>query len=142
MDLHFAFRGDPSGDSRVGTDEGTVFKTLAAHGIVAVPASTNDVGVRRAALERPLTRMVAGGPGILFSPRCKTLRKGLKGGFQYKRVQVRGERYQDKPDKGPYSHICEAAEYALMDAGEHTIVNTSRVQQHTMPVVPKGAITI
>jgi hypothetical protein len=143
--LEFIFRGDPSGDNRSGTDERTVFQTLAANGVIALPASTNDTGTRRAALERPLTRMVNGQPGILFSPLCKTLRKGLKGGFQYKRVRVSGsERFQDKPDKGMYSHICEAQEYALMDAGEHAVVNSRPVQQFASrgPVVPTGSVTI
>jgi hypothetical protein len=142
-DLEFLFRGDPSGDNRSQTDERTVFQTLAVNGIIAVPASTNDVGIRRAALERPLTRMVAGGPGILLSPKCKMLRKGLKGGFQYKRVRVAGsDRYQDKPDKNIYSHVCEAAEYGLMDAGEHAVVNAPMVQNRRAPVIPVGAVTI
>jgi hypothetical protein len=143
--LEFVFRGDRSGDNRSQTDERTVFQTLAANGVVAIPSSTNDVATRRAALERPLTRMVGGQPGILFSPACKFLRKGLKGGFQYRRVKVSGtERYQDKPDKDIYSHICEAQEYALMDAGEHAVVNSKPVQQFASrgPVVPTGAITI
>jgi hypothetical protein len=143
--MEFRFRGDPSGDNRVQTDERTVFQTLNVNGIPAIPASTNDVTVRRAALERPLTRMVQGLPGVLISPRCKKLRKGLKGGFQYKRKRVAGsDRYEDKPDKNEYSHVCEAAEYGLMDAGEHAVVNSQPVQQMATrgPVIPRGAITI
>lgn len=145
QELQFVFRGDPSGDLRSQSDEKTVFQVLRANGIMAVAASSNDPAIRRAALERPLTRMVGGGPGILFSPKCKTLRKGLKGGFQYRRVKVAGtERYQDKPDKSSYSHVCEAQEYGLMDGGEHSVINTGAVQAAAMrgPVVPKGAITI
>ncbi len=143
--MQFTFRGDPSGDIRAGTDERTVFMVLAANGIQAIPASTNDTTVRRAALERPLTRMVAGQPGALFSPLCKNLRKGLKGGWQYRRIKVSGaDRYQDAPDKGPYSHVCEAAEYGLMDAGEHAVVNTPMTQKFAArgPVIPAGSVTV
>jgi hypothetical protein len=46
-------------------------------------------------------------------------RKGLMGGFKYKRVQVIGdEKFSDEPDKNIYSHICEAGEYGLQGAGE------------------------
>ena len=46
------------------------------------------------------------------------IRKGLQGGFCYKRVQVNGERYSDEPDKNEYSHPVEALEYALQGEGE------------------------
>lgn len=141
--LEFVFRGDPSGDQRVGTDEQTVFQVLRANGIPALPCSTNDPTVRRDALDRPLMRMVNGGPGILISPKCKVLRKGLKGGFQYKRVKVSGgDRYVDKPDKNRFSHVCEAAEYALMDAGEHAVVNSAQAKLFPRgPVQPVGAMS-
>ena len=46
------------------------------------------------------------------------IRKGLQGGFCYRRVQVSGERYTDEPDKNEYSHPVEALEYALQGEGE------------------------
>ena len=58
-----------------------------------------------------------GKPALIVSPKCKMLRKGMAGGFCYKRVQVSGEKYADKPDKGIYSHIVEAAEYLLQGQG-------------------------
>jgi hypothetical protein len=118
-------RGDPSGDQRAATDEKTVFQVVRAGGVNVLPASTNDVSLRRAALERPLTRMVGGKPGILISPNCTVLRKALAGAFRYRRVQIAGEeRYRDEPDKvHPYSDIVEALEYGLIDAGEKATVN-------------------
>ena len=140
--LRFIFRGDPAGDDRAGTDSQTVFQTLRLNGIPALPASTNDPAIRRDALTRPLTRMVNGGPGLLVSPRCKILRKGLAGGFQYKRVQVKGdERFQNKPDKNFFSHVVEAAEYGLMDAGEHSISDATAlgvIKMPNRPVQPIG----
>lgn len=138
--LKFSFRGDPSGDERsTGDANSTVFKVLAANGVVALPASTNDPAVRREALTRPLTRMVDGGPAILLDPSCKVLNKALAGGFCYRRVKVAGdERYTDKPDKNRFSHVAEAAEYCLMDAGEHAVVNVRgarKMPDH--PVTPR-----
>ena len=60
-----------------------------------------------------------GKPAFMISPKCKTWRKGLAGGFCYKRKQVAGdEKYHDEPDKNKYSHICEAGEYGMMAGGE------------------------
>lgn len=141
-DLQFQFRGDPSGDNRAQTDEQTVFQVMRTNGVPAFPSSTNDVEIRRNALTRPLTRMVDGGPGIVFSPSCKILRKGLAGGFHYARVKVAGheERFHDKPVKDFYSHVCEALEYGLMDAGEHAVVNSGNGQQFpNRPITPRGS---
>jgi hypothetical protein len=135
--LEFVFRGDPSGDSRSATDEETYFSVLRANGIPAQPASTNDPTIRRDALTRPLTRMVDGGPGILLSPKMKLFRKALKGAWCYRRVKITGtDRFKDEADKDTFSHIGEAGEYALLDAGEHSIVNSSQAKHF-----PRGPVT-
>lgn len=112
--------GDPSGNQAQGGDESerTVFQLLAAHGVEAEPAHTNDPTLRREAFSKPLRTLIDGEPGLLLHPDCKTWRKGLSGGFCYKRIQVSGDaRYRDVPDKNGYSHICEAGEYLMMGAG-------------------------
>ena len=118
--FEFVVGGDPAGSDEVQTDERTCFQILNAEGIPAVPAyHNNDTTIRRDALREPLSRLIDGKPGMLISPNCKMLRKGLKGGFCYKRIQVAGdERFQDKPEKNQYSHVCEAAEYMALVAGE------------------------
>ena len=56
---------------------------------------------------------------MLVDPKCKVLIRGMAGEYEFKRIQVAGsERYHDKPDKGPTSHVCEASHYMLMGAGE------------------------
>lgn len=139
-DLTWVFRGDPSGDDRVETNKGTAFMTLRLNGVPAMPASTNDTQIRRSALDRPLTRTVAGGlPGFRISPRCRVLRKALSGGWCYKRIQISAgeERYREVADKNKFSHIGESAEYALMDGGEHAVINAPRVTQLQPPVTLK-----
>lgn len=113
--------GDPSGDSRAQTDERTPFDILNAHGIEAHPAPTNDPVVRREALASALNRRVD--IGFQISPRCAVARKGLAGGYAYRRLQIAGQdRYVDKPIKNRFSHICEAFEYAMIGAGEGDMV--------------------
>ena len=135
-DLQFRFRGDPAGNQK-DRSETTYFLALSAAGIVCLPASSNDPTKRRAALERPLSRLVNGKPGIVFSPRCNVLRKGLAGAWHYKRVVVSGaERFRDEADKSSFSHVCEAAEYALMDAGENAVVNGQNAAVRNFPTRP------
>jgi hypothetical protein len=63
--------------------------------------------------------MIDGRPGFMLSPRCRMLRKALKGGYCYKRVQVVGDdRFHEKPDKNRYSHVAEGCEYMVLGAGE------------------------
>ena len=120
--------GDPAGDIRAQTDETTPFQILKANEIPAKPAPTNDFIKRRESVAQPLSRLIDGQPGLLIHPQCKMLRKGMAGGYNYKRVQVTGEeRYRDVPDKGMYSHVCEAGQYMLVGAGEaRTLVKRDR----------------
>lgn len=116
--------GDPAGDGRSQVDERTAYDALAAAGVPATPAPTNDFVVRREAVARALGRLIDGEPGLLISPECKVAIKGMAGGYRYKRVQVSGdERYHDKPDKNQYSHVCEAGQYMMVGAGEEIALN-------------------
>lgn len=112
--------GDPAGDHKGQAVETTPMQVLNAAGIPCQPCFTNETIIRRAAIANPLTRLaVDGKPALLVSPKARTIRKGLKGGFCYRRVQVAGEaRYTDEPDKNRFSHPVEAAEYGLLGAGE------------------------
>ncbi len=112
--------GDPAGNQKAQTDERTCFQIMNAVGVSIVSAMpNNDDVIRREAVSGPLRRMIDGKPGFLISPKCKILRKGLAGGYSFKRVQVSGdERFKDKPDKNKYSHPVEALEYGLVGLGE------------------------
>ena len=111
--------GDPAGLARAQTDERTPFDILRGAGLHARPAPTNDPLLRREAVAAALSRTVDGLPGLLLSPRCATLRKGMAGAWHYRRLQVAGEaRFVDAPDKNRFSHVCEAAQYLMIGAGE------------------------
>jgi hypothetical protein len=112
--------GDPAGRQRSQVDERAALSVLRQHTSINFRAApSNDYGLRREAVAAVLNRLVDGQPGLLVSPACKTARKGMAGGYCYRRVQVAGDaRYVDKPDKNIYSHVCEAAQYMMLGAGE------------------------
>lgn len=111
--------GDPAGDQRAQTDERTPFDILATNGLSAEPADTNDPLIRIEAVAQQLSRMTMDGkPRLIISPTCKKLRKAMAGGYCYRRVQVAGDdKYHDKPDKNMSSHIADALQYCVLDAG-------------------------
>jgi hypothetical protein len=118
-DIPVRFWGDPAGEQRAQTDETTPFQILAACGINASPAPTNDATLRREAIADRLLRLAMGRPALLISPTCKTLRRGMMGGYKYRRLRVSGdERFADVPEKNSYSHVCEALQYAAIGEGE------------------------
>jgi len=112
--------GDPAGDHRAQTDEMTPFRLLDNMGVPALPApGENDLTMRIEAVDSILSRMIDGMPGVLISPNCRILISGLEGKYQYKRRRTAdGVKYDPKPDKNHYSHICEAFQYAALGAGE------------------------
>lgn len=111
---------DPAGESQGQATNDTPRQVVVAAGIPVLPAPTNDPILRRAAVSRPLQRLCGDGrPALLISPKAKRLRKGLAGGWCYRRLKVAGqERYTDQPDKNSFSHICEALEYLMLGMGE------------------------
>jgi hypothetical protein len=62
--------------------------------------------------------VLTGDSGILIDPKCNNLIKGFDGGYHYRRMQVSGERYDDKPNKNRFSHVHDALQYMLLGAGE------------------------
>lgn len=116
---------DPKGEDRAQTDEVTPFEILWNQGLEAWPTYTNDFTIRREAVADYMQRLdFRGQPAFLIGPKAKMARKACSGGYKYKRLQVSGvERYQDKPDKGRYSHIGDAIQYMFLGAvgGERVI---------------------
>jgi len=111
--------GDPSGDNKNQSNSETPFQIMRAAGIPCYPTESNDPLKRRAALEVPMKEMCMDGkPRFVVLPKASMIRKGLQGGFCYRRVQTSGERYADQPDKNEYSHPVEALEYGLQGEGE------------------------
>ena len=125
--------GDPAGDFRAQTDESTPFHILRGAGLRAFPAPSNSVDLRLESVASQLQKMVDGKAAFMIDPRCQQLIKGFEGGYQYRRMEVSGERYADKPDKNMYSHVHDALQYMMLGAGEGRALMNS--QAPARPVV-------
>lgn len=110
--------GDPQGVERAATDERTCFQALKEKGfnIIPAPIAGNSFAARKLALDGYLNRMIGGEPGLLVSSKCKMIRAGLAGKYRFARVRMAGESgvFRDKPVKNPYSHLCDALQYAAI----------------------------
>ena len=59
-----------------------------------------------------LRMAVQGGPGLLVDPGCHRLIGGFQGGYYYQRVGSAEGQIRAIPNKGSYSHIHDALQYA------------------------------
>ncbi len=116
---HCKFWGDPAGEQRVQTDEMTPIRMMRTEGIPIRPAPTNDFALRKGSVENVMAGLVDGRPRFMIDRyRCPVLFSACKGGYQYRRLQTREEKYGTEPDKNRYSHPAEALQYLLVGEGE------------------------
>ena len=137
---NFIIFGDPAGDHRAQTDESTPFQILRGRGISARPAPSNDVTLRLESVNATLSRMIDGDSGMLIDPKCVNIIKGFDGGYHYRRMQVSGERYDEKPNKNRFSHIHDALQYMLLGAGEGRALTIG--QKTAKPRVAKKSFNV
>lgn len=116
--------GDPSGDFRSPNSDDTCIDLMNQYTPWKwKPASTNDLTLRLEVVKNTLNRMVDGKPAFNLSPKCKMLRKGFGGSYQYKLIKGGdGTRTHHQPDKNKYSHPHDALQYLLLGGGESDIV--------------------
>jgi hypothetical protein len=137
--------GDPAGNTRMQTDEQTVFQVINAQlsnarlPLYSLGAPSNDFMLRREAIGKACQRMIDGKPGFLVSPDLTVARKGLRGAYCFKRMKVVGdEKYHDVPDKNKYSHVVEAGGYGMMGAGEGVSLITPDAPQRPIEMPMMG----
>lgn len=114
--------GDPAGMNKSSLGDTTAFQVInKATGLNFQPApglNNNDIMLRVASVSNPMRGLSKGGPTFQISPKCTMTRKGLAGGYCYKRKAVVGsEQYHDVPDKNKYSHPCDAGQYLNIGMG-------------------------
>lgn len=111
--------GDPAGAAAMPDDiESSVFRIMAAEGVIAVKAETNDFQLRISAVDQGLTCIIDGEPGMVIDNKAQELRKGCAGGYHFRKIQVAGEeRFDLKPYKNMSSHVCEALQYLCLGLG-------------------------
>lgn len=111
--------GDPAGNQRsamsADKDEKTCFDILRGKGIAIQPSEQN-LTIRIESVKKPLSTLHRGKPQLQLHSRCKMVRKGFQGRYQYKRLKISGteERFHDQPDKNQYSHPHDAVQYVAV----------------------------
>lgn len=105
---------DPAGMARE-SDERNVKDMLEVEGFSVIPASTNSITARIAAVEHFFTRTVDGKSGVLIDPACNELIVGFQSKYRYK-LKSNGET-EDKPAKNhPWADIQDAYQYLALHA--------------------------
>lgn len=113
----FEVYGDPAGRAKSGNDENSPLGILNdEYKLMAYPTATNDPIRRWEAVNTFLTGSIDGKPALELSPDCTALRKGFNGGYQFRRLNVSGEKFTDKADKNEWSHIHDACQYLAQGA--------------------------
>ena len=112
--------GDPAGNAKDSIYETNSFDILHENGFAAIPAPTNEIGKRLAAVDRFLLEHRQGEPALVFDEEhCPMLVRAMDGGYRYAKTR-QGVR-KPTPDKtnGPWSHIADALQYACLgNSGE------------------------
>lgn len=108
--------GDPSGVARsaasAASDEASCFDIAAGLGI-SMQGGDQALRIRLDSVAYALSLLENGRPKLVVHPRCRKLRKGYQGQYQYRKIQIAGveNRYKEEPDKNEYSHIHDANQY-------------------------------
>lgn len=131
--------GDPAGVSRAQTDERSCFDILQAAGFKTVPARTNSIVARLAAVDAYLSRQVEGGPAALIDPGAVPLIRALRGGYRYK-LKKQGE-YEVTPEKNEHSHIADAHQYACLHAEASNGADFNSVTKREVKKIRSGGWT-
>lgn len=115
-----ALWGDPAGRTKDGIFETVAFDHLLQKGWPALPAPSNNIGIRIDAIKAPMGRLIDGQPGFIVNRRCSKLIKGLSGAWFFRRMATKGPaKYSETPDKShPFSDVCDGLGYGLSGGGE------------------------
>lgn len=109
--------GDPAGKAKSGNDENSPLGILNdEYNLTAYPTATNDPLRRWEAVNSFLLSEIDGKPAFEIGSDCTVLKKGFNGGYQFRRLNVSGEKYADKADKNEYSHPHDGLQYLCQGA--------------------------
>jgi hypothetical protein len=107
---------DPAAFQRAQTDERTVADIYKAEGFKVIPARTNAIAARIAAVESYLTRTVDGKPCMLIDKTsASSLVLALRSKYRYK-INTKGQREETPEKSHPHSDLCDAMQYVSMHA--------------------------
>lgn len=133
--------GDPAGTHRNEImEEMSCIGELCQLGINTIPAETNDIAPRLAAVRYFLNKMIDGKPAFIMDrKKCPVSYKGFLKEYYYQRLAVAGEeRYKDKPHKNMASHPMDAIQYPCLHLASDRIaiekISTNKVVDLWNPV--------
>lgn len=107
---------DPAAYQRAQTDERSVADIYRTERFGVKRARTNALAARLSAVDKYLTSMVEGKPGILLCPEgAAPLISALAGKYRYK-VSTKGETDETPEKNHPWSDICDGLQYLCMEA--------------------------
>jgi hypothetical protein len=111
-DTEFIDTGDPAGENLSETDEKTCFSILHLKGI-DIEGGMQSPQIRQECIRKPLRQMDDDGfPAFNIHSRCRMTRRGLMGGYHYRKLQLAGrDRFAEKPEKNAYSHPVDGLQY-------------------------------
>jgi hypothetical protein len=105
---------DPAGMAR-GADERNVMDMLKAEQMKVIPAKTNGISARIAAVEQFLTRYVDAKPGIVIDPSCVQLVEAFRSKYRFK-IDTKGK-VADTPEKiRPFADLMDSLQYLCLHA--------------------------
>jgi len=116
------------------TDD-TMFKVYNNAGLNPRVSQTGSPTTMVEAVKKKFGQITVSQPAIIISDKCVNLRKALNGGYQYKRVNVSGEKYAEKPDKGKFSHVANAFEFLVDGTGASRELKSSNKFRDAKPIV-------
>lgn len=129
--------GDPAGVNRSQTDEKSCFDILRQEGLRAIPARTNNIVARIAAVDTFLMRTVDSKSGVLIDPEARPLIRALRGEYRYK--LKKNNELEDTPEKNDASHIADAFQYLCLHAdGGLRGMNTAPKRREIKVVSARG----
>lgn len=102
---------DPAGVQRAQTDERSAVDIIKAEGLRVIPARTNNITARIAAVDDYLMRQVDGEPGFLLDPSCNRLKAAMMGGYRF---HPKNGTIEKTGDAGKHSHVAEALQYLCL----------------------------
>lgn len=105
--------GDPAGNQRNLSGQ-TAFDIARARGLHLMPAPTNELAPRIAAVNKLLIEMAPDGvPALQVHPRCKWLRDGFLHGYKFAQQKGTG-RIADVPADSDYTHVHDSLQYIAL----------------------------
>jgi hypothetical protein len=109
--------GDPAGIAKSGNDENSPIGILNdEYNLTTYPTATNTPLRRWESVASFLDNDIDGSPAFELGGDCHVLRKGFNGGYQFRRLNVTGEKYSEVADKNAYSHPHDALQYLCQGA--------------------------